>query len=110
MAGLHGRNLELVEHRVLKRLSRSGIKLGRHGEGGASCYALDEDSALILGLLFRTLAPIGSRSNMRFVSEGIEAMGREDAAYWLGMATRRKNPRRVLMAARFLLMEPRTKG
>ena len=47
---------------------------------------------------------------MRFVSEGIEAMEREDAAYWLGMATRRKNPRRVLTAARFLLMEPRTKG
>ena len=29
VAGLRGRNLELVEHRVLKRLSQSGIKPSR---------------------------------------------------------------------------------
>ena len=37
IAGMRGRNLELVEHRVLKRLGRAGVKLGpsrrreRHG-------------------------------------------------------------------------------
>ena len=47
-----------------------------------------------------------SRDNMRAVAEGIEAMRREEAAYWLGMAMRRRNPRRVLTALRFLLTDP----
>jgi len=60
----------------------------------------------MLGLLFRTLAPMRNRDNMRAVAEGIEAMGREEAAYWLGMAMYRKNPRRVLSALRLLLTDP----
>ena len=107
LAGLRGRNLELVEYRVLKRLSRAGIKLGRSTDARRRGYALDEDLALTLGLLFRALAPMRSRDNMRAVAEGIEAMGREEAAYWLGMAMHRKHPRRVLTALRFLLTEPR---
>ena len=107
VAGLKGRNLQLVEHRVLKRLSRAGVKPvlggGQHKRG----YTLSEDLALTLGLLFRTLAPMRSRDNMRAVAEGIEAMGREEAAYWLGMAMHRKHPRRVLTALRFLLTEPK---
>ena len=107
VAGLRGRNLELVEHRVLKRLARAGIKLGRSADTMKRGYALTEDLALTLGLLFRALAPMRSRDNMRAVAEGIEAMGREEAAYWLGMAMHRKNPRRVLTALRFLLTEPK---
>ena len=105
VAGLKGRNLQLVEHRVLKRLSQAGVKpvLGDRRKHG---YAVSEDLALMLGLLFRTLAPMRSRDNMRAVAEGIEAMGREEAAYWLGMAMHRKHPRRVLTALRFLLTEP----
>ena len=34
VAGLRGRNLELVEHRVLKRLSRAGVKPGRAAARG----------------------------------------------------------------------------
>ena len=109
VAGLRGRNLELVEHRVLKRLSQPGIKPGRNADARKRGYVLTEDLALMLGLLFRALAPMRSRDNMRAVAEGIEAMGREEAAYWLGMAIHRKNPRRVLMALRFLLTEPRTR-
>ena len=107
VAGLRGRNLELVEHRVLKRLSQSGVKPGRSADTRKRGYALNEDLALTLGLLFRALAPMRSRDNMRAVGEGIEAMGREEAAYWLGMAMHRKNPRRVLTALRFLLTEPK---
>ena len=107
VAGLRGRNLELVEHRVLRRLSQAGVKLGRRADAGKPGYALTEDLALVLGLLFRTLAPMRSRANMRAVAEGIEAMGREEAAYWLGMAMHRKNPRRVLTALRCLLMAPK---
>jgi hypothetical protein len=44
---------------------------------------------------------------MRAVAEGIDAMAREEAAYWLGMAMHRRYPRRVLMALRCLLVEPR---
>ena len=107
VAGLRGRNLELVEHRVLKQLWQSGIKLGRSADTRKRGYALTEDLALTLGLLFRTLAPMRSRDNMRAVARGIENMGREEAAYWLGMAMHRKHPRRVLTALRFLLTEPK---
>ena len=105
IAGLRGRNLDMVEHRVLRRLAQAGIKLGVT-DNRKRGYTLTEDLALMLGLLFRSLAPMRSRDNMRAVAEGIEAMGREEAAYWLGMAIHRKNPRRVLMALRFLLTDP----
>ncbi len=107
VAGLRGRNLELVEHRVLRRLTEAGVKPGRARDMRRRGYTLTEDLALRLGLLFRTLAPMRSRDNMRAVTEGIEAMEREEAAYWLGMAMHRKQPRRVLSALRFLLTEPR---
>lgn len=107
VAGLRGRNLEVVEHRVLKRLTQAGIKLISKPKTGPLGYAISEDIALMIGLLFRTLAPMRSRDNMRAVAEGIEQMGREEAAYWLGMAMHRKHPRRVLTALRFLLTEPK---
>jgi len=105
LAGLHGRNLELVEHRIQRRLAEAGVKLGR-ADAMNGTYRLTEELALFLGLLFRTLAPMRKRDNMRAVAEGIEKMGREEAAYWLGMAMYRKHPRRVLTALRRLLTEP----
>ena len=114
VAGLCGGNLELVEHRVLRKLAQSGIRLGSgnggRGKGAAVGRALSEDLALTLGLLFRCLAPMRNRENMRTVAEGIEAMQREEAAYWLGMAMHRKRPRRVLAALRMLLTEPKRKS
>ena len=110
VAGLGGRNLQLVEHRVLKRLARAGVKLGSSASRLTRGYALTEDLALTLGLLFRALAPMRSRDNMRAVADGIEAMGREEAAYWLGMAMHRRRPRRVLTALRMLLTEPRPRS
>ena len=110
LAGLRGRNLDLVEHRVLKRLARSGINLRAAADDAKRGYVLTEDLALTLGLLFRSLAPMRSRDNMRAVAEGIEAMGQEEAAYWLGMTIHRKNPRRALMALRALLTDPKRRG
>ena len=107
IAGLRGRNLELVEHRVKRRLKQAGIDLEAGSLRIARAYSLPEDAALTLGLLFRTLAPMRSRDNMRNVVEGIEAMGKEEAAYWLGMAMHRKNPRRVLTALRMLFTSPK---
>ena len=104
------RRLSGAEHRVLKRLARAGVKLGSPVRRMTRGYALTEDLALTLGLLFRALAPMRSRDNMRAVAEGIEAMGREEAAYWLGMAMHRRRPRRVLTALRMLLTEPRPRG
>lgn len=111
IAGLRGRTLELVEHRVLRRLGQAGVKLvgKRNTELGLAtprAHAIDEHLALTLGLLFRTLAPMRSRNNMQLVADGIEAMGQEEAAYWLGMAMHRKKPRRVLGALRMLLTDP----
>jgi hypothetical protein len=105
VAGLRGRNLELVEHRVLRRLAAAGIKIDLADAAGIG-RSLDEENALRLGLLFRVLAPMRLRDRMRAVADGVEAMGREEAAYWLGMAMHRKNPRRVLTALRFILTDP----
>jgi len=109
IAGLRGRNLELIEHRVLRRLNQGGMRLPRTTDKVRG-YNITEELALRLGLLFRALAPMRSRDRMRSVAEGIEAMGREEAAYWLGMAMHRKNPRRVLTALRYLLTEPTHKN
>ena len=57
--------------------------------------------------IFRTLAPMRSRGDMRTVIEGIEAMEREETTYWLEMAMHRPNPRCIWSALRTLLTEPR---
>ena len=105
IAGLRGRNLDLIEHSVVRRLARVGVRPRRPAGSERRRYLLGEDTALTLGLLFRALAPMRSRDNMRAVAEGIEAMEREEAAYWLGMAMHRRRPRRVLRALRVLLTE-----
>ena len=105
MAGLAGRNLEINQIRILKKLKDAGIRLEVMPVDGLRA-PIREDAALRLALLFRTLAPMRSRAAMVHVAEGIEAMAREEAAYWLGMAVHRKNPRRVLTALRILLTAP----
>jgi hypothetical protein len=110
VAGLRGRNLELVEHRVTRRLKQAGVPFEQPALRLPRAWSLPEEMALTLGLIFRSLAPMRSRDNLRNVVEGIEQMGKEEAAYWLGMAMHRKNPRRVLSALRILLTpsKPRT--
>jgi hypothetical protein len=104
-AALKGRPLSIIETRVLKRLKGAGILMPPNlRKGNVKVYPLDEDPALTLSLLFRTLAPMRSIERIRKVSEGIETMARDEAGYWLGMAVHRSNPRRVLAALRMLLM------
>jgi len=56
------------------------------------------------GLLFKLLAPMRNVAAIENCALGIDAMAREEAAYWLGMAMHRKNPRsRVLAALRLFL-------
>lgn len=103
VAALKGAALRLVEARVLKRLSRAGVSLGALTPGKGRSWPIDEDTALRLGLLFRALAPMRNLGRIREVADGVEAMSREEAAYWLGMALHRRYPRRVLAALRLLL-------
>lgn len=107
VAGLRGRNLELVEHRVTRRLKQAGVPFEQPSLRLPRAWSLPEEIALTVALLFRALAPMRSRDNLRNVVEGVEQMGKEEAAYWLGMAMHRKNPRRVLSALRILLTVPR---
>ena len=74
-----------------------------HAQG----FTVGEDLALTLGLLFRTLAPMRNRDNMRAVAEETEGMEGEETGYWLGTAMHRRNLSRVLMALRILMMESR---
>jgi hypothetical protein len=106
IAGLKGRNLALIENRLLRQLKLINIDLANMQRGKKKEFEIDEENALRMGLMFRVLAPMRNRENMCFCAEGIEAMGKEEAAYWLGMAMHRKNPRRVLMSLRCLLTDP----
>jgi len=110
VAGLRGRNLELIEHRVSRRLKQAGVSYEVPALRLSRAWAIPEDVALTLGLLFRSLAPMRSRDNLRGVIEGIEAMGKEESAYWLGMAIHRRSPRRVLAALRMLLSSPKPRA
>lgn len=101
-ATLRGHALTVVEHRVLKRLSRAKIEMGSLAPGKKKAWALDEEMALQLGLLFRAVTPMRNLDRIRQVADAIEAMTREEAAYWLGMAVHRKNPRKVLASLRLL--------
>lgn len=109
IACLKGRNLLLVAHRVLARLSEAGLEVEKLCESANEGYTLSEELALELGLLFRALAPMRSRERMWEVAEGIDEMEREEVAYWLGMAMHRKRPRRVLKALRCLLTNSKSK-
>jgi len=102
-AALKGHVLGIVETRVLRKLKAAGIRLPSLKKGGRRTYDLDEDTALALALMFRTLAPMRSIDRIRHVAEGIDEMDREEASYWLGMAIHRKQPRKVLAALRVLL-------
>lgn len=107
VATLKGKPLRLVETSVLKQLSRAGIRLAHSSKPGKpQTWPLDEELALTLGLLFRVLAPMLNLDRIRQVAEGVQAMSREEAGYWLGMAMHRKLPRRVLAALRMLLTTP----
>ena len=107
VAGLRGRNLQLMEHRVLRRLARAGLRPGAsRGRKTRDC-ALTKEFALTRGLLFRALAPMHGRDNRRAVADGTAAMSREEAADSLRIAMHRRRPRRVLTALRMLLTEPR---
>jgi hypothetical protein len=100
---LSGAALRLVEMRELKRLMRERIQLGALKPGKTRTWPLDEESALHLGLLFRVLAPMRSADRIREVADGIDAMGMEEAGYWMSMVMHRSHPRRVLAALRMLL-------
>jgi hypothetical protein len=56
-----------------------------------------------MGLLLKLLAPMRNVASIETCDRGTDAMAREEAAYWLGMAMYRKNPQRVLAALRLLL-------
>jgi hypothetical protein len=100
---LRGAALRLVEMRVLKRLLKEKIQLGALKPGKARKWPLEEETALHLGLMFRVLAPMKNTDRIREVADGVEAMGKEEAGYWMSMALHRPNPRRVLAALRLLL-------
>lgn len=104
LAGLRGRNLALIQPRLLRHLARLKIEVSALIRQTEQTFPLPEEGALRLALLFRALAPMRNRDHIGACAEAVLAMPHEEAAYWLGMALHRKNPRRVLMALRCLLL------
>lgn len=105
LGGLGGAKFALVEHGVLRRLRKAGARFVNGKLNGVSHASIPEDEALRLALLFRAVAPMRSRARIDAVVRGIESMGKEEAAYWLGMALHRKTPRRILSALRIVAAE-----
>ncbi|WP_114988659.1 hypothetical protein [Synechococcus sp. N19] len=103
LAGLSGHKLLIVEGSVLRKLKAEKVSLAKLKKGESRRDALSEDLAMAMGLLFKLLAPMRNVTSMETCARGIDAMAREESAYWLGMAMHRKNPRRVLAALRLLL-------
>ena len=103
VASIQGPGLRMIENHLLKRLAREKIVLGSIRPGKKQIWPLHEELALTFGLLFRALAPMRNLDRIRQVANAVENMSREEAAYWLGMALHRKNPRRVLAALRMLM-------
>lgn len=103
VAGLSGHKLLIVEGSVLRKLKTEKVSLAKLKKGESRRDTLSEDLAMAMGLLFKLLAPMRNVSSMENCARGIDAMAREESAYWLGMAMHRKNPRRVLAALRLLL-------
>ena len=64
---------------LLKRLRGLGVSLGKMTAGRQDAWQINEDAALTLGLLFRTLAPMRSIDRIRAVADGIDDMSREEA-------------------------------
>jgi len=83
--------------------ARRGPEAAGAGVAGHDLRPLSEDLALAMGLLFKLLAPMRNVAGIENCARGINAMAREEAAYWLGMAMPRRNPRLVLAALRLLL-------
>ncbi len=106
VAALKGRVLAQVEPLVRRALKERGVVLTGLRQDEDRAWTLDEDTALVLGLLFRVLAPMRNPERIHQVAQGVVEMSREEAGYWLGMAIYRKNPRRVLAALRMLLTTP----
>src|SRR5207237_9561889 len=71
VAGLRGRNLELVEHRVTRRLKQAGVPFEQPALRLPRAWSLPEEIALNVALLFRALAPMPRRDNLRHVVEGL---------------------------------------
>lgn len=103
IAGLSGHKLLIVEGSVLRKLKTEKVSLAKLKKGESRRDTLSEDLAMAMGLLFKLLAPMRNVTSMENCARGIDAMAREESAYWLGMAMHRKNPRRVLAALRLLL-------
>ena len=101
--------IEATTCNVCDETSADGIAdpaLRAKGVTGTATAALDVDIATAKDFdtaRVRTLAPMRSRNHMRAGAASIEAIEREEAAYWLGMAMHRRRPRRVLTALRVLL-------
>ncbi len=88
---------------MLRRLNTEKVSLAKLRKGESRRDRLSEELALAMGLLFKLLPPMRNVTAMDNCTHGIDAMAREEAAYWLGMAMHRKKPRRVLAALRLLL-------
>ena len=105
LGGLTGAKLALVERGILRQLRRAGAIFENGRRDGLTHATIPEDEALRLALLFRAVAPMRNRSRIDAVVHGIDAMGKEEAAYWLGLALHRKMPRRILSALRIVAAE-----
>jgi len=92
---------------VIHELVRSqGYRPSDLRPGRRKPLKLDEDCAVRLGLLMKALKPLRKLTRIHAVIEGVEAMSREEAAYWFSKAINSRDNserRRAMKAMRILL-------
>lgn len=93
----------------VRNLGRGGVKFLSRMTGERRADPLSEALALSVGLLLRCRSPMRHRDRVVVIREGVDAMEREEAGYWLGMALHRQNQRCVLVALRCLLTKARSR-
>ena len=71
LAGLRGRNLALIQPRLLRPLARLQIEVSSLLRKVEQTFPLPEEWALRLALLFRALAPMRNRDNIGLCAEAI---------------------------------------
>ena len=84
VAGLSGHKLLIVEGSVLRKLKTEKVSLAKLKRVRAGGTLFLKILAMAMGLLFKLLAPMRNVSSMENCARGIDAMAREESAYWLG--------------------------
>lgn len=102
---LGGTPLRAVADQVLEALRENGYKATDLTPNRREPFSLQEESGVLLGLLFLAVKPITKVSRIEVISSGIRDMTSEELYYWFSKCTSRAKAERAQKALRILLAD-----